>query len=70
MGDGFQELSPGCEGSSRLQGNNKVSGDVGRIYRHTDGHCVIFREDKVEMGSAGDAYTQVASSFDEVKLAW
>lgn len=42
---------------------HEVSREVGRIY-HLAQRCVIFREDKVEIGTGGDAYTQVARTYD------
>jgi hypothetical protein len=76
MGDGFAKekarskafddmmgaFLQGADSKTQLFGN-KCNGDADRIYR-INGRCVIIREDKVEMGAAGDAYTQVARSYD------
>lgn len=48
--------------SQHLYGNN-CDADLDRVYR-LNGRLAIIREDKAEMGSAGDAYPQVARSYD------
>jgi len=53
---------PCVEGSRRLEGN-QLNTEAGRVYR-MNGRCVIIREDRVEMGVAGDPYTKVARTYD------
>jgi hypothetical protein len=56
------DLLQGVDGSRSMQGN-KVNGTGDRVYR-VGRRCLILREDKVEMGGAGDAYMQVSRLYD------
>jgi hypothetical protein len=58
----MQNFLPVVDGTWHFEGK-EVNGEASRVYR-ANGRCVIIRQDKVEMGSAGDAYTQVARAYD------
>jgi hypothetical protein len=52
----------GANSKTQLFGN-KFNRDADHIYC-INGRCMIIRGDKVKMGTAGDAYTQVTHSYD------
>lgn len=53
---------PVVDTKRRLEGD-QFNGEATRVF-HANGRCVIIREDRVEMGEAGDPYTQVARAYD------
>jgi len=65
-GEAFDKAMAGflhdVEQRPRLKGDH-VTRKTGRIYR-VGGRCMIFREDKIDKGHSGDAYMQVARSYD------
>ena len=70
MGDGFENEENRSRSFDNQMDNylpvvrdHGAFGEASKVYRR-DGRCLIIRQDKVEMESSGDAYTQVARAFD------